>query len=137
MNTESGIFSRCKYDECAYAKFLNQSVEPLGWKMYAGKYENEKRCVYDSNSNYKPFDTAIIDMESDLRGINRQLSRCDENKFCEKRMRDGKDASATDPKNPIVLDASLCPIVKNNIIRPTEPGYTLTTDGNYKTRTPQ
>ena len=42
-------FTRLDYDNCAYAKELEQSTSSLEYLMYKGKYENCKNCPDNDN----------------------------------------------------------------------------------------
>lgn len=135
MNSgNSGYFTRSKYDSCTEKVDLRQKVGPLEYTMFAGKYEHCGKCVKDENSFFHPYDTQIIDGDSELRGITRRYSRCPTDKFTP-----GCDKSATctstfDKSNPIVLPHEACPIVQSNLVRPTGPGYSLNTDLGCKRR---
>lgn len=127
MNTgNSGSFNRLRYDKCAYEKEVAQSTGPFGYQMYSGKYENCQKCVINDNNNWKPFDNEIIERENELRGISRKASNCAQFKYnpsCDRSS--GFCTSTFDPSNPIVMPPEACPIIQNNLVRPTGPGYTL------------
>jgi len=127
MNT--GYSTRLPYDGCAYEKHLQESVAPLDYRMYTGAYENSGRCVY--NKLYRPFD--LVNEESELLNITRRASKCTECKYspgCERPAHCGGTCRNTfDKKNPVVLAPEVCPIVHNNIKKPTTTGYEL----NHKT----
>lgn len=138
MNTgESGAFNRTLYDSCAYSKYLTQSTEPIGHCMYVGKYENTQKCISDDKNNWQPFSPQIVDAESELRNIKRPYSTCDSQKYSEQCINNKTAVSTFDTANPIVLDQGLCPIIKNNIPKTTDVGYTLTINGDYKQRKQQ
>lgn len=127
MNSGSaGSFNRLSYDRCAYEKRQTESTGPFGYQMYAGKFENQQKCVLDDKNNWRPFDGAIVENESELRGISRRASSCAQFKYnpgCSKSS--GFCTSTFDPSNPIVMPAEACPIVQNNLVRPTNPGYSV------------
>jgi len=126
MNSgNSGSFNRLRYDRCAYEKDLHQSVEPLQYRMYAGQFENCGKCVFDDKSFYRPFDDAIVDMESELKGITRLASTCPQNKYSPTCKKSKSCTSTWDVSVPIVMAQEVCPIVKNNIRRMNNPGYEL------------
>jgi len=123
-----GGFSKTKYDRCAYQKDLYESVSPLAWNMYSGKFENCGKCTYDENSFYRPFDASVVDRESELKNITRRASRCPQYKYLPNCKKSAYCTNTFDPSNPIVLPQEVCPIVHNNIPRMTGPGYELKTE---------
>ena len=130
MNSgDSGALTNLKYQSCAYAVDLKQSVDPLNWNMYIGKFENCNKCVFDEKNFWHPFDGPIVDTESELKGISRRASKCPSLQYspnCNKSS--GFCTSTFDKSNPIVLPATACPIVHNNIGKMCGPGYTLNVD---------
>jgi hypothetical protein len=123
MNT--GSSNRLIYDKCAYDKNLSESVAPLNYRMYSGAHENCNKCVHDKI--YRPFD--LVDQESELKNITRLSTKCPEFKYnpnCKKQKGCKKHCHTTfDNNNPIVLAPEVCPIVFNNIEKPTDVGYTM------------
>jgi len=141
MNTgNAGSFNRLSYDKCAYEKQVAQSTGPIGYQMYQGKYENCNKCVADDKNNWRPFDNDIVDRESELRGLSRRATKCAQYQYNPQCQRSSGICTSTfDASNPIVMPAEACPIISNNLIRPTGPGYALNTDpycGNPKFRYP-
>ena len=124
MNT--GYSTRLPYDGCAYEKKLRESVTPLSYRMFSGAYENENKCTLN-NKTYRPFD--LVNEESELLNITRPASNCPECKYNPSGAHPahcgGSCRRTFDAQNPIVLAPEVCPIVHNNIKRPTNPGYTL------------
>ena len=72
--------NRLSYDSCAYEKSLQQSTSPLDYMLYTGKYENCAKCRIEFGSvggnGVSLFSGNLVDLESDLRGQNRQASLC-------------------------------------------------------------
>ena len=72
--------NRLIYDSCAYKKNLDQSIGPLNYNMYAGKYENCAKCRIELGSvggnGVSLFSGNLVDLESDLRGQTRNASNC-------------------------------------------------------------
>lgn len=124
---DSGGFNRLIYDRCEFEKRTKESTDPLSWRMYPGKYENCKKCIYD-NQFTRPFDNDIVDRESELKGISRRASRCGQFKYNPGCKKSAQCTSTFDPSNPIVLAQEVCPIIHNNIPRINGPGYTLDTE---------
>lgn len=116
MNSgESGSFTRLTHDACSYRVDLQQSTSPLKYAMYSGKFENNSKCVHDSDSFYHPFDNVIVDMESELKGITRAHSRCPSRKYSPTCGKSKVCTSTFHPSVPIVMAHEACPIVHNNI----------------------
>lgn len=118
-----GSSNRLAYDPCSYKKKLHESTSPLAYRLYEGNYENCSKCVYDKF--WRPFDTEIVDIESELKNINRPVSHCDEYFYNPNCKKSGSCVSTYDKTIPIVWSNSLCSVVKNNIVKPTHPGYVL------------
>jgi hypothetical protein len=72
--------NRLSYDSCAYEKSLQQSTSPLDYMLYTGKYENTAKCRIEfgvvGGNGVSQFNGNLVDLESDLRGQNRQASLC-------------------------------------------------------------
>jgi len=73
-------FNRLKYDNCAYSKELQESISPLEYQLFRGKYENCKQCPTGSHTNNLEFGTKAI-VESELYGLSRQESKCPDKKY--------------------------------------------------------
>lgn len=103
------------YDECSYKKALEESTKPLSYYLYESKFENCGKCVHDKF--YRPFD--LVDVESDLKNITRTTTRCPERKY-------NKKYNKYD--DPVVLSPELCPIVRNNIPKQNNVGFSVPED---------
>ena len=72
--------NRLMYDSCAYKKRLNESIGPINYSMYTGKYENCSKCRIELGSvggnGVSLFSGNLVDLESDLRGQTRNASLC-------------------------------------------------------------
>ena len=77
--------NRLMYDSCAYKKRLDESIGPLNYSMYTGKYENCSKCRIELGSvggnNVSLFSGNLVDLESDLRGQTRNASLCPSKHF--------------------------------------------------------
>jgi hypothetical protein len=77
--------NRMMYDNCAYEQRLNQSTGPGNYMMYPGKYENSAKCRMQlgqvGGNGVSIYDGNMVDLESDLLGINRQASQCNKSKY--------------------------------------------------------
>jgi hypothetical protein len=118
-----GASNKQIYDCCAYSQELQQSTDPLQYQLYFGQAENCSKCI-DKKAWYK-FDTAIVDAESELHNLTRPLSKCDSYKYSPNCPQSKMCTSTFNPDLPRILSPSLCPIVYNNIAKPTGPGYTV------------
>jgi hypothetical protein len=134
--SSSGAFNRQKYDRCAYQKDLYESVSPLSWMMYPGKFENCSKCTVNEKNFWRPFDGDIVDRESDLKNITRRSSRCPQ-KYLPNCKKSATCTNTFDPSNPIVLAQEVCPIVFNNIPKMYGPGYELKTEPFCQKRIPR
>ncbi len=132
--SSAGGFTNLIYDRCAYQKDVYQSVEPLSFMMYPGKFENCGKCVYDKNNFWRPFDAQIVDAESELKNITRRASKCPQYQYKNDCKKSCYCTSTFDKTNPIVYPAEMCAITHNNLPRMVGPGYTLNTDLNCQAR---
>lgn len=121
---QQGTSTRLIYDNCAYQLQIARSTDPLAYQLYDGKFENCKKCVYE-NKFWRKNDTDVIDRESELRGLGRPTSKCNQFQYKPTCKKSGSCISTFDDSNPVILAPEVCPIVKNNIPRMTNPGYIL------------
>lgn len=77
--------NRLIYDTCAYKKSLTESVAPINYMLYPGKYENCSKCRIEfgvvGGNNVSLFSGNLVDLESDLRGQTRPASLCPSQKY--------------------------------------------------------
>ena len=128
-----GASNRQIYDCCAYSQSLQQSVDPIQYQLYFGAQENCSKCI-EGQAWFRQ-DKEIVDIESDLRNINRPLSKCDQYKYNPNCKTSPMCTSTFDPNVPKILSPSLCPIVYQNIARQDSPGYTVPNPNVCGTRT--
>ena len=73
-------FNRLKYDNCTYKSDISQSMNVGNYALYLGKYHNNNQCRMTSNilqdNSVSVFKGNLVDLESDLRGQDRVLSKC-------------------------------------------------------------
>lgn len=119
-----GSSNRLIYDNCSYQKELYESVSPLNYMLFEGKFENCNKCLYDKF--WRPFD--LVDVESELRNQTRPLSKCDQFKYNPECPRSNMCFSTFDKDAPIVSCHEVCPIVYNNIPRRVSTGINVTQD---------
>lgn len=72
--------NRLIYDECAYTTQIKESVSPLEYNLFAGKYENCTQCPVGENTNLLEFGVKTDD-ENELLGLSRPNTKCPGNKF--------------------------------------------------------
>jgi hypothetical protein len=119
-NRNQGSSNRLRYDECAYEQQLSDSTTPFQYRTNIAAYENCEKCKADKF--WYKYDTELVDVESELRNINRPATKCASLKFhpnCEK---SNTCMSTFDKSAPIILAPEVCPIVFNNIPRQTSNG---------------
>ena len=115
-----GFSNRLLYDNCEYQKKLSESTTPLYYQLYGGKFVNDQNCMNRTKHFWKPYD--LVDYESELWNITRHNSRCPQFKYNPLCVRNESCISTHDRTVPIVIPASLCPIVTNNIQKTTDTG---------------
>ena len=78
-------FSRSLYDQCSLEKKNKESTAPFEWTTDSSVIESKQACyLATSPFMHNPFNSvpsSIVDIESDLKGQTRQLSKCPENRF--------------------------------------------------------
>jgi len=122
MNSgNAGEFNRLIYDNCEYQTRLQESTSPFSYVMYEGKFENCQKCVFDNF--YRPFD--LVDIETELQNRTRIGSKCPNRKYDPRCAKSATCTSTFDKSVPVVFAPEVCPIVKNNIPRTTNNGYSL------------
>lgn len=118
FGNNNGMSTKTIYDLCNYERATYDSIRPLQYHLYLGAYENCKKCRPSNNQFVKPTDLAIVDLESELRGITRPLSKCSQFKYTPMCQKSQRCTSTFDRTNPIVYPGELCPIIYNNL-----PGF--------------
>lgn len=78
-------FSRALYDDCSLKKKNQESVAPFEWATDSSVIESKQSCYFAASPfMHNPFNSVpsnIVDIESDLKGQTRQLSKCPETRF--------------------------------------------------------
>jgi len=118
--TEQPYFNRTMYDNCAFERKVLDSVTPMGYQLYIGKYENKGKCTFDKNSFYHPFD--LVDAESELKGITRYTSKCPQMKYSPN-CGDRTNVCYTTFHMPVALNPRVCPPVDPNFAKVTSKGF--------------
>ena len=121
-----GSSNRLMYDNCAYSKQLHESTSPLNYRLYQGAHENCNKCRHDKF--WTPYQ--LVDIETELKIMNRPLSKCDQFKYYPNCKKSAMCLSTSDKSVPVVYAPEVCPIVYNNIPRQTHPGFKVP-KGNF------
>ena len=73
-------FNRLSYDACAYRQNLAESVGTLGWILDPCRFNNNSKCRMEfgilGGTAVSNITGNLVDLESDLRGTTRVLSKC-------------------------------------------------------------
>lgn len=85
--------NRLIYDNCAYAKKIDESTSPLNYVLNPMKYENCKKCRNElglvGGTAVSHIKGNMVDLENDLRGSTRLNSLCPSKKFPNATYKDG------------------------------------------------
>ena len=77
--------NRLIYDDCAYAKRIKESTDPVNYMLNPIRYENCNKCRVElgvvGGTNVSINDGNLVDVESDLSGRARLLSDCPSQKY--------------------------------------------------------
>ena len=63
--------NRLIYDNCAYSTEIKESISPLQYNLFKGKYENNIQCPVGDFSNIIEV-SSRVDVENELTGLTRQ-----------------------------------------------------------------
>jgi hypothetical protein len=79
-------YTRLPYDVCAYSSSLNQSVAPLSYLLDPIKYQHCQKCrmehgVLGGTIVSHVAEDHLINLENDLRGQTRPVTRCPQYKY--------------------------------------------------------
>lgn len=77
-------FNRLAYDTCAYKVDLKQSVTPLDYQLYVGKFENTKPCPCNKENTLEKCNVKFgtrADVENELYNLNRPGTLCPNKKY--------------------------------------------------------
>ena len=110
-------FNRLQYDDCAYATELKQSVSPLEYQLYIGKYENSKPCACNESDKTCNVDfTTRTDVENELYNLNRSSTLCPSKKF------NPKANNFTNTYTPPTLCENIYHMTPSGLTKPTSNG---------------
>lgn len=73
-------FNKLKYDKCQYLTELNQSLNTSDWILDPNRFENTNKCRNQfgllGGTNVSHANGNLVDLESDLLGTTRLVSKC-------------------------------------------------------------
>lgn len=142
-------FERMLYDPCNAQSRLKQSVGPMEYRMYSGANVNFNSCNNASIASKQPT-VPLIDINSELRGLNRFSAHSVNNRFSRDghlrhSIESGMGMSTFDPRANVYFNPMVCPDVSKHLIfnsgipRAQNPGYhlpsrSLLTCADHRTR---
>lgn len=118
-----GSSNRPIYDTCETEYKIYEATSPYAYRTNQTAYENCNKCIGPDGRFYTPYD--LVDIETELKNITRPLSKCAQFKYNPACKRSGLCLSTFDRTIPKPVLPDVCPIVYNNILRQTNPGYHL------------
>lgn len=78
-------FNRTKYDTCTYKQNLQGNVSTLSYVMSPMYYEHKDKCRHQlgfiSGTNVSHIKGNLVDLDSELRGQTRYISKCGGNMY--------------------------------------------------------
>ena len=83
--------NRLMYDKCAYDQRLKENCNVLDHVMEEARFRNKKNCTFKS-AKVDQFIGARVDIESQLRNLDKQTSLCSDKKYKGKSKKDKKEA---------------------------------------------
>ena len=73
-------YNRLSYDTCTYSRELSENVNILKYVINEDRYEHPQKCFHDKGllggATVSKIRGDVVDLESELRGITRNLSKC-------------------------------------------------------------
>jgi hypothetical protein len=76
-------FNRSSYDSCTYSRNLKENVGILSYVLSPYRFEHQNKCRHElglvAGSAVSHVNGNIVDLESDLRGQTRFLTKCPTN----------------------------------------------------------
>ena len=78
-------FNRTKYDNCSYTTDLKSNVDTLGHILSSYRYEHKDKCMHQlgfvGGTAVSHIQGNLVDLDSELRGQTRILTKCPTNKY--------------------------------------------------------
>jgi hypothetical protein len=110
-------FNRSKYDTCAYKYDLQTNVSTLDYLLSDIRYNNANKCRHQlgfiGGTNVSHIKGNIIDLESELRGQTRLISKCQNNLY----IPTGDNIVKNDKTNPIDTNMEHLPACQSIMYR--------------------
>jgi hypothetical protein len=73
-------YNRLSYDTCTYSRELSENVNILKYVINEDRYEHPQKCFHGKGllggATVSKIRGDVVDLESELRGITRNLSKC-------------------------------------------------------------
>ena len=73
-------YNRLSYDTCTYSRELGENVNILKYVINEDRYEHPQKCLHGKGllggATVSKIRGDVVDLESELRGITRNLSKC-------------------------------------------------------------
>jgi hypothetical protein len=101
-------FNRLSYDTCAYSTEIKESVKPLEYNLYKGKFESCKECSVGDFTNNLEFSDRT-EVENELFGLTRQNTKCPSGKY------DPKVVFKNHPYSPPTMCQSVYNLTPTNL----------------------
>lgn len=127
----TGGSSRLSYDVNEFQQRTTESVTPLEYQLYSGKFQRCNWCGIQNPNKKSELDFSVrVDIENDLLDINRKNSKASANKYqppC-------NDAPYCELPNANFVPARICDrnVVWTNLEKPTNPGFDSNKINAYK-----
>jgi len=75
-------FTRLLYDQCNINQNVNESTNPLGYSLFSPYNTHPERCFKNTEASKKELlPEQRVNIESDLRNLDRKTSRCNVEKY--------------------------------------------------------
>jgi hypothetical protein len=77
--------NRLVYDKDTYQKAVQESTDPLNYMLYTGKFVRNNQCMISrgvvGGNNVSVWAGNMVDLESNLMGVDRRASLCPKNHY--------------------------------------------------------
>jgi len=78
-------FNKLSYDNCTYNRHLKENISVLSFYLSPYRFEHKDKCRHQlglvGGTDVSHVSGNLVDLESDLRGQTRFLSKCDKNAY--------------------------------------------------------
>lgn len=120
--------NRLIYDKCFFEQRTAEATSQLHYNIFGPKYENCNKCQHQANRKLNVRTQGklpLVDIESELRNINRLNSRCDTFKYNPNCTNQNICISKNDPRVFTEVPPRICDIRPVTIPKPDYKGYEL------------